>query len=383
MLFAMADEIGSSHEQRELASPAPASSQRDPGDKDRGWLRVHNVGGSLTFLLQIALVAWGVRQLRRVLARQQHNEKKSEGPKQSSLPVKSMELPLFAHLSPLAVQKLIELDPTPYILIDVRFPDASQLDLIPFDNVIHIPESEVRASLQLSPVDWNKKFPSVQMPKQDDLLVFISTRGKRAGRAAAIASNLGYSGCCVLKGGIQALQSSTGASNPECLQYLNRDAVFVLLHDQEKMDNEGTVNPNTPRFIDLRRHDELALFGQIPGSLHLQVQEWPKALAMDSRAWEQSFKFPKLGNDDLVILHCRSNRRASWAAYLAQDAGLKRCFVYKQGVFGWRVDHAVLPYESYELEDVPPEPLKFDVEAINVEAGKHELQMLGLLKMQS
>ncbi len=34
------------------------------------------------------------------------------------------------------------------------------------------------------------------------------------------------------------------------------------------------------------------------------VQEWPKALAMDSRAWEQSFKFPKLGNDDLVILHC-------------------------------------------------------------------------------
>jgi hypothetical protein len=70
------------------------------------------------------------------------------------------------------------------------------------------------------------------------------------------------------------------------------------------MDNEGTMSPNTPRFIDLRRHDELALFGQIPGSLHLQVQEWPKALAMDSRAWEQSFKFPKLGNDDLVILHC-------------------------------------------------------------------------------
>jgi hypothetical protein len=34
-------------------------------------------------------------------------------------------------------------------------------------------------------------------------------------------------------------------------------------------------------------------------------------------------------------------------------------------------------------EDVPPEPVKFDVEAINVEAGKHELQMLGLLKMQS
>ncbi len=53
MLFAMADEIESSHEQRELASPAPASSQRDPGDKDRGWLRVHNVGGSLTFLLQV------------------------------------------------------------------------------------------------------------------------------------------------------------------------------------------------------------------------------------------------------------------------------------------------------------------------------------------
>ncbi len=67
-------------------------------------------------------------------------------------------------------------------------------------------ESEVRASLQLSPVDWNKKFPSVQMPKQDDLLVFISTRGKRAGRAAAIASNLGYSGYATISVDFLVLQ---------------------------------------------------------------------------------------------------------------------------------------------------------------------------------
>lgn len=55
------------------------------------------------------------------------------------MPYRPVEPPLFAHLSPMAVKKLVELDPTPYLLIDVRHPDASRTEPKLFDNVINIP----------------------------------------------------------------------------------------------------------------------------------------------------------------------------------------------------------------------------------------------------
>lgn len=210
------------------------------------------------------------------------------------------------------------------------------------------------------------------------MIVFLSNRGKRAQRVAAAAADLGYNGCCVLKGGTHALRASFSA-DAGGLHYMSRDAVALLLQNKEAMTDEKNVRANTPWLIDLRRHDERALYGHIKGSLHIRVEEWPKALAKDLAAYEKQYHKPKFGTDDIIILHCRSSRRASWAAYLAQDAGFKRCFVYKEGAYGWRLDPTVLPYDSYELGDVPPEPVQFDLERVNFEDAQSELKHLGLL----
>jgi hypothetical protein len=55
------------------------------------------------------------------------------------MPYRPVEPPLFAHLSPLAVKKLVELDPTPYLLIDVRHPDSSRMEPKLFEDSINIP----------------------------------------------------------------------------------------------------------------------------------------------------------------------------------------------------------------------------------------------------
>lgn len=74
----------------------------------------------------------------------------------------------------------------------------------------------------------------------------------------------------------------------------------------------------------------------------------------------------------------RTNVRGGWAAQLAQDAGLKRCLVLRQGVYGWRLDPAVKPYRGYRLQEPPPEAEPFQVEPVNVEAGRVELAQLGI-----
>lgn len=81
-----------------------------------------------------------------------------------------------------------------------------------------------------------------------------------------------------------------------------------------------------------------------------------------------------------AVLSCagRTNTRSGWAAQLAQDAGLQSCLVLRQGVYGWRLDPAVKPYRGYKLQDAPPEAEAFQVEAVNVEQGRHELAQLGI-----
>lgn len=57
-----------------------------------------------------------------------------------------------------------------------------------------IAETEVRGCLQLAETEWKSRFPNVMKPGRENLLVFLSTRGKRAQRAAAAAADLGYNG---------------------------------------------------------------------------------------------------------------------------------------------------------------------------------------------
>jgi hypothetical protein len=75
----------------------------------------------------------------------------------------------------------------------------------------------------------------------------------------------------------------------------------------------------------------------------------------------------------------RTNNRSAWAAQVAKDAGLQRCLVHRQGVYGWHFEPSVLPYRRYSMLDPPPDPEPFQVEEVDAEAGQLQLAQLGLL----
>ncbi|CAI5488113.1 unnamed protein product [Closterium sp. Naga37s-1] len=263
-----------------------------------------NVGGSVTFLLQIALLAWGIRQLRSVLAKRRETRQRNQGSSAGASPA-------FASLSPLAalmmagwtgesggasggagaggagsssagagvsapsltaagngagggageigagrigaggedggVAEAGGLTPTaraaavggaeagavlggdggggggwggrnavvvPHAVIDVRARDLSKSQPIPLPSphVLNIPESDLLQALQLPAAAWEHRFHDTRQPDRRHLLLFLSSHGNSAQRAATVAASLGYTRSCVLAGGLDALKKFLAAS---------------------------------------------------------------------------------------------------------------------------------------------------------------------------
>lgn len=138
------------------------------------------------------------------------------------------------------------------------------------------------------------------------------------------------------------------SAEPPPPRFINRDALALLL-------GQGSLPAHaTATVLDVRRHDERSLFGAIPGTWHVPVEELPAALNMSSEAWLKRYRFPRPSRSEPVVMQCRTNRRAVWAAAMARDAGYDNVLVYKQGAFGWRLSSKVKAYASYEEgDDVP------------------------------
>eukprot|EP00250_Pteridium_aquilinum_P019439 c24431_g1_i2 orf=122-1000(-) len=239
-------------------------------------------------------------------------------------------------------------------------------------------EAEIRTLFQLPDAEFASRFPLVRNLDRTTLIVFLSTKGRRAQRAAFTAAELGYNACCVLSGGISEFYAPSRNEELSPPAFLSRDAVAVLLQNK-KQKVSGTTGSTNPYLVDVRRYDERALYGHIQNSVHVPVNEWPKALAMEPLDWQRSYGDPKFDKEDVLILYCRTNNRSAWAAQAALDAGVKRCFVCRGGAVGWHLDPSVLPYDGYALGQPPPEPHRFEVESVNYAAAEQELQQLGLM----
>lgn len=163
-------------------------------------------------------------------------------------------------------------------------------------------------------------------------------------------------------------------------RFINRDAVAAMLGHVD-----AGCPPREALVLDIRRHDERSMYGSIPGmhfpcllhhqsclalycswmaaglllnsgqhaqatfqvvhplpfrlvllfvagTVHVPAHQLPMAFQMGPDSWEDTFHFPKPSNADWVIMQCRTNKRATWAAQLAADAGLTNCLIYKQVV---------------------------------------------------
>lgn len=324
---------------------------------------ITNVGGSLTSAVALTLIAWAVRFVR---ARNSSKQDEKELQKQLGR--------YHAGISATALQMLVKTDPIPHTVIDVRDKHLAEQDILPsqLGNVVPIPVNQIHHALQ-SPQSWSLYVKSAATyPGAEHTLVFVGDNEKAMVQAATQATKHGFARTATLAGGLQALNSMESQKVEP--KFINRDAVAGVLGHVD-----AGCPPQQAVVLDIRRHDERALYGSIPGTVHLPAHQLPAALQMAPQAWQEAFHFPRPSSEDWVIMQCRTNKRAAWAAQLAADAGLQRCLVYKQGVYGWRLQPEVKVYSSYEKGDPPPEPETVEIEAVDASAATNELIKLGII----
>ncbi|CAD7695857.1 unnamed protein product [Ostreobium quekettii] len=326
-----------------------------------------SVGGSLTGLLCLVVTVWVVRILRK---------RKSA----TVSPEDNVGKQKLGKLSARALVMLIESDAVPHIVVDVRGPEERgtlpELLKRASGGFLRAQASELRPLFQrrnsadLSQRNFKQTLPGKKTPRKDDLIVFVCETGDNSMKAVEEMEALGYKCAVYLDGGLEALRrKSIVPANPKCI---SRHAVAVLLKFTDTPPSLEAL------FIDVRRSDEHSIFGTIEGSKFLNVNELPKALRLEFSEFESKYGFARPRQDDVVVLNCRTNRRAKWAAAMCEDAGLKRVYVHQHGVHGWHFHAGVKMYDAYDHGDPIPKPKDFQIERPDVDAAWRELEDLGL-----
>jgi rhodanese-related sulfurtransferase len=174
-------------------------------------------------------------------------------------------------------------------------------------------EPEVRPALQLSPPAWEARCGPGPLPERRKAIVFVSANGRRASQAAATAASIGFSRCMVLQGGLAAFMNE-GKGERRGPRFLSRNAVALLLQGQARpmangvnghsepgstpVGNGPEKGVRSPVLVDLRRHDERALYGSIAGSVHIPGEE--EAAAKGTRFAGQGACFER--SSKMVVL---------------------------------------------------------------------------------
>lgn len=329
---------------------------------------VSNAGGSLTSAIVLTLLAWGVRWVRGELIRRKKEELARQ--QQRGTPGR-----FHAALSPASLRMLIETGAQPHIIFDIRPPDNAEPLPSELRGALHLPFDGITQALS-SPSTWMELFQGMPFPERHFLLVFVGSTPEQQITAAAAAASLGFQWTLTLAGALSTFVSAS--SSQSRLNFINRDAVSLLLTAQAEAQQMMASPGRVIYVIDVRRSDERILYGAIKGTVHVPVDRLPSALALPPDEFAVLYRFTKPQAQDVIIMSCRTSTRAAWAAQIAQDAGFSKCFVHRQGVYGWRLDPAVKVYRGYRMFDPPPDPEKVAMEEMDAKAGYSELQVLGL-----
>lgn len=123
--------------------------------------------------------------------------------------------------------------------------------------------------------------------------------------SAAISSNFVH--CFTIPS--KKLASSKHSEENSEPRYISTDAVAHLISLKSV-----SCDMKAPILVDVRRHDERALFGCIQGSVHVPVEQLVNALQEPAATFEEIAGTPAWSKDDLLIFHSRESLRARWAA---------------------------------------------------------------------
>ncbi len=293
-----------------------------------------------------------------------------------------------------------------------------------FRGAIRLPYDLVGDVLS-SKTTWEATFPHVKCPDTFTILVLLGENEEQECRAAARLNALGYQRSLCVKGSIHALlreenEEDGGFGKGPDVTYLSRDGLAVLLVGSPRMaapswgQHHGNMEVGSSIYstnsesgmnvalggvdlamhgggdmalpgqkgsnsdfvlVDVRRKDEVILYGAIHGARNIPVDQLASALSsnMTNGDFQQLYHFPKPDKNRLLVFCSRAFSRATWAAHVAMDAGYSRVCVYASGVCGWKLDPAVAGYPSYGLGDAPPSPVSSDREEVDHQRGYAEL----------
>ena len=327
-------------------------------------MHITNIGGSLTTAVCLSLIAWSIR----VLRAQKLAEQKSQNGGARRAPFREGTLPsirtsrrAYARLSPTAFWLLVEARSIRPILVDVRaakeLEESLEDDISKRLDLLRIPVEELGHVLRAKNTEWKAR-TGQPAPTLRATIVFVSTHGHSAAQAANIAMSLGFQRCAVIEGGLAAAAPLAPPSDPSTPTGL-ADAI---------LGSDGTPSGNTPgasgasvgfrsspwsppsttppgeilsrdallllreygaaqgaalvTLIDVRRHDERALYGAIRGSVHLPAEQIPRALLMTPEDWLRAFHFRKPGADEVVVVY---SRRRSARVTRSSSSGTRGC----------------------------------------------------------
>eukprot|EP00210_Caulerpa_lentillifera_P004334 g4134.t1 len=320
--------------------------------------------GSLTGLAFLAAVAAIIRLFRGV----------SQPPE-----IDSDDDTQYGTISTKAMLKLVEDEVVRHFVVDLRQPEKSaeptSCKRTLGGGLLNVPTTEIRRVFaRRNSGEFGSRFPALQFPRKQDLIICVSDSSSECRRAVQELESCGFD-CSVYvrdeANNDSPNQSSINSLGP--VQFLSRHAVALLLGLTD------LPSPLESVVLDVRRMDELVMFGCIQGMHHLTVNELPKALALESEAFFERYQFRKPNVDDLVVTSCRRCKRAIWAAQLFMEAGYRKVFVHKTGTYGWRFSPTVKVYDEFNLGDVVPKIKQFSKESPNANEGFIELEQFNLV----
>ena len=256
--------------------------------------------------------------------------------------------------------------------------------------------SSNKNSLSASQEEEKEKKGNQRLLKSDLVVLLSDEDDKHIQQLTSFTCDLGYR-CVYVRGGVQALSSSSEEETTE-VEALSRDAIFSLMYlyktsqIRQSREREGgkekglqdkdhaSTSPKNYVF-DVRRHDELTLFGAFEGANHLPAGQLPHCLHLTGEEWQKKFRYSKPEFHDIVILICNTGLRSKWATKLFKDLGFSKVYYSRDGTNTWHLDATLCDYQPYEFgsSDIPT-PKSFAIQQVNFERGQHELTKLGLLK---
>lgn len=201
--------------------------------------------------------------------------------------------------------------PDSFIIVDLRKPDKAQKEHLP--KAINLPADNIQAIHAALPSDKNAR------------IILYSDNQKEAEKVLRSLRVNVHDNLAIMNGGIEAWKAKgyPVESNSLITKVDYKPALLPGRINVEEFKKIVKDIPPDKVVLDVRRPDERAKKGKIPGTINIPV---------DTLDW----RWVELPKDKEIIIHCQEGPRASIAYDILKEQGFKVRYVFAS--FKWNKD---------------------------------------------